>query len=94
MHDLSRAGHGSEHDAIRRRRLIRTAVAAAILVLLIAFVVQNSQSVTVHFWFWRADPRLIWVILGCLVVGGVIGYLIARPPARFTRRRRDASSSR
>jgi uncharacterized integral membrane protein len=84
--DLSRAGHDAERVAVRRRRLIRTAVAAVILVLLVAFIVQNSQSVKVHFWFWGANPELIWVILGCLVIGGVIGYFIARPP-RWARRR-------
>lgn len=78
---------------MRRRRLIRTAVAAAVLVLLVAFIVQNSQSVKVHFWFWTANPELIWVILGCLVIGGVIGYFIARPPKALARRREKKKSS-
>jgi uncharacterized integral membrane protein len=89
--------HGSAEQvriAERRRRLVRTAVIAVILILVVAFVVENSQAVVVHLWFWRADIRLIWVILGCLVVGGVVGYFIARPPKALAKRKAAKAAAR
>jgi uncharacterized integral membrane protein len=78
--DLSRGSSDADRAAaLRRRRLTRTVVALVVIVLVVVFVAQNSQPVKVHFWFVNAEPRLIWVILGCLAVGVGIGYLIGRP---------------
>jgi hypothetical protein len=33
----------------------------------------------VHFLVFSLNIRLIWVIFGCGVLGGVAGYLIGRP---------------
>ena len=85
MSDLTGAGHDTERAAARRRRLTRTIAAVALVGLAVWFIAENSQPVTVHFWVVSAHPRLIWVILGCLVVGGVIGYLLSR---QRNRRRR------
>ena len=43
-----------------------------------AFVVQNSQNVSVHFWFFSRHEPLIFVVLGCLVIGGLVGYVAGR----------------
>jgi len=79
--DMSRGSSDADRAALalRRQRLARSIVVLALVVLAIIFIAQNSQPVKVHFWFVNADPRLIWVIIGCLVVGGVIGYFIGRP---------------
>ncbi len=56
--------------------------------LAVVFVLQNAQPVRVHFWFVRAHPRLIWVVLVSVVVGVVLGYLLAAPGRRAAKRRR------
>ena len=91
MADLT-AGAGPERPSPGRRRnpqgarvLAALAVAGAVVVL----VVQNSQPVTVRFWFFTGHVRLIWVIVVCLVVAGTFGFLVGRrgppPPPSPTR---------
>ena len=58
--------------------------------LVVAFVIQNSQLVTVHFWFFTHKAHLIWVVLACLAAGTVLGYLVGFPERRSRRRRRKA----
>jgi hypothetical protein len=41
------------------------------------FVIRNSQPVVVDFVLVLGRPRLIWVMLACAALGGVIGYLLA-----------------
>jgi uncharacterized integral membrane protein len=77
----------------RRRRAIRGLVILAVAVLVIAFVIQNSQRVTVHFWFFTHKARLIWVVIACLVAGIVLGYLLGVPERRARRRRKKAEKA-
>jgi len=77
----------------RRRRAIRSLLALALVVLVVAFVVQNSQLVTVHFWFFTHKVHLIWLILACLVAGTVLGYMLGVPERRAMRRRRKAEKA-
>jgi uncharacterized integral membrane protein len=77
----------------RRRRAIRGLLVLGLIVLVFAFVIQNSQLVTVHFWFFTHKARLIWVVLTCLVAGIVFGYLLGVPERRKMRRRRKAEKT-
>lgn len=92
-------GPAPEHEEIdhvlrrRRRRAIRGILALALIVLVVAFVIQNSQLVTVHFWFFTHRARLIWVVLSCLVAGIVFGYVLGVPERRKMRRRRKAEKA-
>jgi uncharacterized integral membrane protein len=79
---------------------IKVGVGLFLLVIFILFIIQNSDPVRVNFVFFRANIRLIWVFLGCAVIGGVIAWLVGRPRRRAMRRlieelerqRRDRSS--
>ena len=74
----------------RRRRLTSRVVGGLVLVVaVVSFVVENSQSVRVRFWFWSGHPPLIWVILACLAVGVVMGMLVSRRGGRPRWRRHD-----
>ena len=92
-------GPASEHAEMdhvlrrRRRRAIRGLLVLALIVLVFAFVIQNSQLVTVHFWFFTHKAHLIWVVLTCLVAGIVFGYLLGVPERRKMRRRRKAEKA-
>lgn len=56
------------------------AVAAAIIVILaIIFVIGNLNRVKVNFIITSGHPRMIWLIVGCLLIGGITGYFLGRP---------------
>jgi len=48
------------------------------LVLLLVFIVDNSDPVNVSFVFFDADISLIWVIVLSAVIGWIVGFLLAR----------------
>jgi len=63
----------------RRARVAKVAVALAIVVILVVFVIANAKPVPVSFVFVTRHPELIWVMIACAVLGGIVGYLIGRP---------------
>jgi uncharacterized integral membrane protein len=75
------------------KRGAKAIVAALVLVLLIVFVIRNSQRVSVDFIVTQGHFRLIWVIVICSILGGVVGYLLGRPPKRARHQRRSGSGS-
>lgn len=63
------------------------AVTVAILVILaIIFVIGNLDRVRVNFIITSGHPRLIWLIVGCLFIGGVTGFFLGRPARARGRR--------
>ena len=62
----------------------------AILILLaayvIAFVLENRKSVSMHFVFATAKVSLVWLILLSLTVGFVVGILLSQLERRRRRR--------
>ena len=69
-----------------RGTIIKVAIGLLLLVLFVIFVVQNSDPVRVSFVFFNARIRLVWVFLGCAVLGGIIAWLVGRPRRRAMRR--------
>jgi uncharacterized integral membrane protein len=60
------------------REVVRMVAAAVLVILLVAFVVRNSETVAVHFIFFTAHVRLIWVLLICIALGALIDRLVIR----------------
>lgn len=58
-----------------------------VVVLVIIFIAQNSQSVRVKFLFWDASAPLIFALLITTLVGAIIGYVA--PIVRRHRRERS-----
>ena len=58
------------------RDIVRIVVAVVALVLLIAFVLDNSQTVKVGFVFFSTRISLIWVLLIAAVLGALVDRLI------------------
>jgi uncharacterized integral membrane protein len=88
------AGTENEQGSSGRHLNPRLARLVAILILVGAvavLVVQNSRRVTLRFLFVTGHVGLIWIIVVCLVVGGVIGYLVGRRRRVRRRRRRPAT---
>src|SRR6266446_2507902 len=72
----SSSGSSASPDS---RRGAKALVAALVLVLLIVFVIRNSQRVSVDFILTKGHFRLIWVIVICSILGGIVGYVLGRP---------------
>ena len=66
-------------EAKRAERLMKVVQLTLIAIIFITFVLQNAQGVDVHFLLFAINIRLIWVIFGCGILGGVAGFLIGRP---------------
>jgi uncharacterized integral membrane protein len=46
--------------------------------LAVIFVIQNSDMVTIKLFFWSISMNQIIMILGLLLVGFLIGFLVTR----------------
>lgn len=70
-------------EAQRAERLMKVGQLTLIAIVFIAFVLQNAEGVNVTFLLFSVNIRLIWVIVGCGLLGGLAGYLIGRPDKSF-----------
>jgi uncharacterized integral membrane protein len=73
------AEHLRELQKERQAKVVKAVIVIAIVVVLAVFVIQNSDSVPVDYVFFTSDSRLIWVMLSCAVLGGIVGFLLGRP---------------
>ncbi len=64
---------------VRRARLIKASILAAIAVVFITFVLQNASPVALKILGWTLTVRLIWVIVVSALLGAGAGYLVGRP---------------
>jgi uncharacterized integral membrane protein len=60
---------------------------ALIVVYIVAFIAENTKTVTVHFVFYSAHTSLIWVILIGLAIGLVAGLLLSQLERRRGRQK-------
>lgn len=71
-----------------RRRIVQLVSLLALVVILVAFVVENAQRVKIHFVFFTKDVRPIWLMLTSAILGGLVGYLVGRPGRQVRMRRK------
>lgn len=64
-------------EGTSRREQARIIAALVVAAVLVAFVLDNTHSVTVGFVFDEREAPLIWVLLVTAVLGGIIGRLLA-----------------
>ena len=70
------------------REIVRLAVALIALVLLVAFVLDNSQTVKVGFVFFSTRISLIWVLLIAALLGALVDRLVILVGERRKKARR------
>ena len=71
----------SNSDQVQKndnRRIVRLVVFAIAVILLVWFVISNSQKVEVNFWVTSAQTSLIAVILISAALGAIISLILAR----------------
>jgi uncharacterized integral membrane protein len=69
------------------RRFYAQLIALALLVAYaVAFILENSGAISVHFVFGTAHASVVWVILLSLAVGLLAGLLLPRLERRWRRR--------
>lgn len=49
-----------------------------LLILLLIFILQNSEPVDVTFLFWNFEMGLVWALLGSAIVGALLGWMVPR----------------
>jgi uncharacterized integral membrane protein len=79
--DKSETGQPSRSKKVMH--WVRLGAAVIIVVLLVGFIVDNSEHVRVGFVFGHANLRLIWVLLVTAVLGALAGRLVPRLRARI-----------
>ena len=71
--------HHRELQRARQTRVAKLLLILFLLVVFIVFIIQNSDRTRIDYVFFNRDTRLIWIMLTCGIVGGIIGYLVGRP---------------
>jgi uncharacterized integral membrane protein len=84
-------GDGSRPVKRDPREIARIVAAVVALALLIAFVLDNSQTVRVGFVFFNANVSLIWVLLIAAFLGALVDRLVI---LLGQRRRKRAATNR
>jgi uncharacterized integral membrane protein len=74
------------------REIVRIVVAVVGLALLIAFVLDNSQTVKVGFVFFSTRISLIWVLLIAALLGALVDRLVILLGQRRKKRRKPTDS--
>ncbi|MGH2740733.1 MAG: LapA family protein [Actinomycetota bacterium] len=72
--------------AAERAKFAKVVLGLAVLVIFIVFIVQNSDEVDVDFVFFSSRIALIWVFLGCALIGALATWLLGRPRRRALKR--------
>ncbi len=76
----------NEHDRDREWRLwLALGLLALVVAYIIAFVVENSKRVTIHWVFASSHSSVIWLIVVNLLIGLAAGLLLS---SLYRRRRR------
>jgi uncharacterized integral membrane protein len=69
---------GEKHPKRSSREETRLAVAVVLAGLGTAFALLNLGQAKVNYVFGTGHPRMIFVIIACLLVGATIGWIAAR----------------
>ena len=61
---------------LRKYLTTKTLIISSISTLLIIFLIQNADDVSLKFWFWKVHIPLSFLILTLLLLGGLITYIL------------------
>jgi uncharacterized integral membrane protein len=72
----------------RKLQVLRLVGLLALCGFVADFIVENSQNVSVKLWFVTEHQPLIFVVIGCLLFGALVGYISGRRRGESWLRRR------
>ena len=49
----------------------------AVIILFLIFLIQNTQVVTLHLYFWKISMSQIILLPLTLIIGFLLGYIVA-----------------
>lgn len=84
-----RPEQGGPPAKLQSKEIVRIVVAVIGLVLLIAFILDNSKTVRVGFVFFSSNVSLIWALLIAAFLGALIDRLVI-----LVRQHRKAGSAK
>jgi uncharacterized integral membrane protein len=53
-------------------------IALVVIILFLIFLIQNTQVVTLHLYFWKISMSQIILIPLVLIVGFIVGFIVDR----------------
>ena len=89
--DQSPVEHEHQLRRARQGRIAKFLVALFLVVIFVVFIVQNSKRTSIDYVFFHRHTRLIWIMLACGILGGIVGFLLGRPgkQVRLRRKKKD-----
>ena len=63
----------------RHNRVAKLLIALFLVVVFVVFIIQNSEPTPIDYVFFTHETKLIWIMLTCGLIGGIVGYLVGRP---------------
>lgn len=79
--------------AAERAKIAKVILGIALVVIFILFIVANSDDVEVDFVFFSSKIALIWVFLGCALLGALATWLLGRPRRRALKKMMQRAQS-
>lgn len=73
----------------KKRRFImkpKHIIGIVVIILFIVFLVQNTQVVTLRFYFWKLSMSQIILLPLTMIIGVALGYIIARVTGKGPKR--------
>ncbi len=62
--------------------MAKTIIFVILVIVVVLFVLQNTQVVEAQFLFWKASMSRALMLLGTFLVGIIAGWLLRRPKHR------------
>jgi uncharacterized integral membrane protein len=89
----SQTGEIAPKSSRRERSPARVIAALVVVAVVVVFVIENHENVKLRFWFVTGHVHLVWLMLVCVVLGGLAEFMVRRVVrmrvrSRFSRLRR------
>ncbi|MFN2543737.1 MAG: hypothetical protein ABR600_04075 [Actinomycetota bacterium] len=82
--------HHRELQRARQTRVAKLFFVLFLVIVFILFIIQNSKPTKIDYVFFHRETKLIWIMLSCGILGGIVGYLVGRPGKQIRLRKHAA----
>jgi len=64
-------------------------VVIVLAILIVIFVLQNAEIVSIRLWFWEANTSRALLIILCIAVGIIIGIIVPSSRKKVNSKKND-----